>query len=104
MVEHSGYPNVCACWGGWEVWGEGRGALCPLRTLDPGRRFLPLEFGTMRGVPSASKNVFLRVEARTMCSGGGPRISMMHSSCSVSFSPGNSGYLGQDAFAHTHTG
>jgi hypothetical protein len=34
-----------------------------------------------------------RGEASIISRGGGPMTSMMHSSCSVSFSPGNSGYL-----------
>lgn len=61
------------------------------RSFAPGRLFLPRLLGTMRGWLELSKKIFLRGAESSMCFGGTSSTSMMHSSCSTSFSPGNSG-------------
>jgi len=60
--------------------------------FDAGFRFLPRELGTTRTAKLPSKKSFLRVELSTNDLGGKPIVSIIHSNCSVSFSPGNSGY------------
>lgn len=84
--------------------------------FEPGRRFLPRELGIMRGFPLESvqcnvlvfffflllllwfffaiylpKKSFLRALCSIRYRLGMPRISMIHASCSCSFSPGNNG-------------
>ena len=62
------------------------------RVLLLGRRLLPLLLTVTLGLPTESKNSFLRVHFSTRCLSGGPKISMMQASCSCSFSPGKMGY------------
>ncbi len=62
------------------------------KSRDPGRRFLPLEFATMRGCSEESKNIFALVLLSIKWRGGTPMTSIIHASCSTSFSPGNKGY------------
>lgn len=61
------------------------------RVFDDGRRRRPFEDTVSRGLPSESKKSFLRVLFSMRCFSGGPKTSMMHASCSCSFSPGNIG-------------
>merc|ERR1711939_558592 len=61
------------------------------RSFVFGRRFFPREFGTMRGLPCESKNIFLRLDASTSSDGGTPKTCIIQESCSISFSPGNRG-------------
>jgi hypothetical protein len=65
-------------------------ACCKVLLL--GRRLLPLLLTVTLGLPTESKNSFLRVHFSTRCLSGGPKISMMQASCSCSFSPGKMGY------------
>ena len=57
----------------------------------PGLRFLPFEFVIQRGLPRESKNKRRLTALVTTSSGGSPMTSMMHASCSTSFSPGKIG-------------
>ncbi|KAJ9450922.1 hypothetical protein DIPPA_19855 [Diplonema papillatum] len=61
------------------------------RSFMPGRLFFPLELTCSRGLSDESKNCFRRELISMTCFGGTFMISMMHASCSTSFSPGNSG-------------
>ncbi len=61
------------------------------KSRDPGLRFLPLEFATMRGWRDESKNIFALLLLSIKWRGGTPMTSIMHASCSTSFSPGNKG-------------
>jgi len=62
-----------------------------VRVFDEGRRLRPLEETVRRGFPTESKNNFLRVLFSIRCFSGGPKTSIMHASCSCSFSPGKIG-------------
>ena len=46
-----------------------------------------------QALPAESKNIFLRDDCSMIARDGTPSTSMMHASCSASFSPGKSGYL-----------
>jgi hypothetical protein len=59
--------------------------------LELGRRRRPFEETVTRGLPIESKNSFLRELFSMRCFSGGPKISIMHASCSCSFSPGKIG-------------
>lgn len=59
--------------------------------LDEGRRLRPLDDTVNRGLPMESKNSFFLVLFSIRCFSGGPNTSMMHASCSCSFSPGKMG-------------
>lgn len=61
------------------------------KVFELGRRRLPLLDTVTLGLPTESKNSFLRVHFSTKCRSGGPKISMIHASCSCSFSPGKMG-------------
>lgn len=59
--------------------------------LDEGRRLRPLEDTVNLGLPMESKKSFFLVLFSIKCFSGGPNTSMMHASCSCSFSPGKMG-------------
>lgn len=61
------------------------------RVLELGRRRRPFEETVRRGLPRESKKSFFRVLFSIRCFSGGPNTSMMHASCSCSFSPGKMG-------------
>jgi hypothetical protein len=61
------------------------------RSRDPGLRFLPREFATIRGCSDESKNIFALLLLSIKWRGGTPMTSIMQASCSTSFSPGNRG-------------
>lgn len=61
------------------------------KVLDDGRRLRPLEETVNRGLPMESKKSFFLVLFSMRCFSGGPKTSMMHASCSCSFSPGKMG-------------
>ena len=56
-------------------------------TLTPS----PRELGTILGLPVESKKALRRLHSPTSLRGGTPSTSMMHASCSTSFSPGKRG-------------
>ena len=57
----------------------------------PGMRTFPRLLACRMGCMDESKKCFLRDASWIMRLGGSPSTSIMHSSCSCSFSPGNSG-------------
>lgn len=61
------------------------------KVLDEGRRLLPFDDTVNRGLPNESKKSFFLVLFSIKCFSGGPNTSMMHASCSCSFSPGKMG-------------
>lgn len=71
------------------------GSLHPMAVailLVPGQCFLPHELGTILGLLLLSKNIFLREACSRIVFEGIPKTSIMHASCSTSFSPGKRGY------------
>lgn len=62
------------------------------RSFELGLRRLPFDETVRRGLPMESKNSFLRPLFSMRCFSGGPKTSIIHASCSCSFSPGNMGY------------
>ena len=66
--------------------------MAPLRVLLLGRLLLPLLETVTRGLRDESKNSFLLDAFSIISRAGGPKISMIHASCSCSFSPGKMGY------------
>jgi len=66
-----------------------RNTCCKL--LVPGLRRRPFELTTTRGAPLTSKNSFFLVLRLMYSLSGIPSTSMIHDSCSCSFSPGKIG-------------